>query len=1692
VLHSPDAAAAVPDTVPKKPEVIGRFQIVDQIGQGGMGSLFLAWDPLLERQIAIKLLRDDSEELRQRFAREARSVARLRHHNIVTIFDVGEQDGQPFIAMEYIQGQTLAELIRGGARMPLARKLQLIEALCDGLGFAHKADIVHRDVKPANVMVERDGVLKILDFGIARIAESGMTQAGMLIGTLNYMSPEQVAGHVVDGRSDIFAVGAVLYELLSCRQAFPGGLQNGILNRILNEAPPPLSDLCPGIDPDIIEIVARALAKKPEDRYQDLASMRRDLEAARRLVETAPATSGSGDAETLALRDSAVPTPRTPRRGTDREDLARRRAAQVALHVEDAQRAINALDFDAAIAAAEQALLLDAEEPTAGDILERARIGLAERQLPDLLRRGGELLQAGSLTDAQVIADEAMTLVPGSTEALAFRDSVRRAHRDREREAERAKAVRAAIDRARVFIRDGVYEQAEAAAAEVLRLDAQSAEGQALQQQARDGLLARRASAAVREANRLFARGSHDEAFALLRGFEPAHELTASALAQLERDLEQLERERREAQQQEEARRAREREAASVAALARAEKTAGHAAAISILEQALAVDAAHAGLQAALASRRDALRREEAAEREARARAEKIAAALTAAERAGSHQAAVEILDAALRQEPGHVDLTNQLAARRAALAQEQEEARRREREAASAAALGQAEQTAGHAAAIRILKQALAADATHGGLLAALSARETALRQQEAAEQEARARAQAIAAALTRARELTAHAAAIDVLEEALRLEPGHADVTKQLAARRQALAREQEDARRAREREAASAAALAQAEKSAGHAAAIKILKRALAADAAHAGLQAALEARESALRQEEAARREARARAEKISAALIAAERARSHQEAVTVLEEALRLEPGHAQVTEQLTARRAALAKEQEEARRARERAAASAAALAEAEKTAGHAAAITMLKRALAADAAHPGLQAALATREDALRQEEAAEREARARAQKITAALTAAEQARSHQDAVKILDEALGLEPGHPQVTRALAERRTALAREEEAARQAREREAASAAALAQAEKTTGHAAAIKILKLALATDPAHPRLQAALAAREELLRQQEVAEREKAIASAIARAEQAQSHPSAISILEGALALDASRADVRQRLAERRAAHQQALEQERLDRERAEASAAAVKRARRTKSDDAAVALLTEALARDPGHQELRAQLETRQAALDRVRAETARREELESAKRTILHLIAQGQYDAAAAALNQAEQTFPTGRPFRDISRRLAQARDEAERRAAGLGPRSQFKPAYAVAASVAVVALGSLLYFRSPSNTADPSTTGEGAGVAAPATPADTPVQSEPASSSQTVDSAPSGANGAAASSDAPPPGQPPEPTPESKAAAAVPVPSAVAARNPAPDPRLAAAIANARRQMASGDLRQALSTALAIDENPARDSPLTAVYVDIVASARRMAVAARASAVRAGDASTFAAFRDGESQVAQARRFEQAGRRGRAAAALLDAADSFERAEGDARESAASAAAAAAAAARATPPPQAPARSSGPPPAPAPVPASAPPAAVNTPAPSPAASSSPPPAAAQAPVSTTPAASSRAADEAGIRVALRAYETAYSALDVDAVRRIYPTVNAAALAQSFRALESQEVRITEETITISGAMANVRARVRQSFTPKVGSGRADVFTSDFRLQKVDDRWVILERR
>jgi len=250
---------------------IGRYEILDEIGQGAMGTVYRARDPLIERTVAIKTvpiaqLQQEGADAESRFLREAQSAGRLSHPNIVTIYDVGEADGLAYIAMEYLPGRTLRDLMDKGP-MPLDLALDTAMQMAEAMAFAHEHGVIHRDIKPANVVVTgKRGQIKLTDFGIAHLVNSDHTQAGQMLGSPRYMSPEQAMGREVDGRSDIFSLGAVLYEMLTGHYAFDGDSLPTIVYRVINEAPVPATTLRPRISAGLASLLAHMLNKKPEAR----------------------------------------------------------------------------------------------------------------------------------------------------------------------------------------------------------------------------------------------------------------------------------------------------------------------------------------------------------------------------------------------------------------------------------------------------------------------------------------------------------------------------------------------------------------------------------------------------------------------------------------------------------------------------------------------------------------------------------------------------------------------------------------------------------------------------------------------------------------------------------------------------------------------------------------------------------------------------------------------------------------------------------------------------------------------------------------------------------------------------------------------------------------------------------------------------------------------------------------------------------------------------------------------------------------------------------------------------------------------------------------------------------------------------------------------------------------------------------
>ena len=271
---------------------LGRYEIVSAIGKGAMGVVYRAVDPMLQRTVAVKtvnLFLDEEElaEYEARFYQEAKAAGRLNHPNIVTIYDVGKEGQVAYMAMEFLEGKELKALLADKKPLALATALDIAAQVADGLAYAHENDIVHRDIKPANIMILKSGLAKIMDFGIARMRTSEVrTQTGVLLGSPPYMSPEQVLGRRADHRSDIFSLGIVLYQMLTGERPFTGTEMSAIMYNVVHLSPRAPSQLNPEV-PDILNfVVAKALAKAPDARYQDTRDFANDLRECRKYVES--------------------------------------------------------------------------------------------------------------------------------------------------------------------------------------------------------------------------------------------------------------------------------------------------------------------------------------------------------------------------------------------------------------------------------------------------------------------------------------------------------------------------------------------------------------------------------------------------------------------------------------------------------------------------------------------------------------------------------------------------------------------------------------------------------------------------------------------------------------------------------------------------------------------------------------------------------------------------------------------------------------------------------------------------------------------------------------------------------------------------------------------------------------------------------------------------------------------------------------------------------------------------------------------------------------------------------------------------------------------------------------------------------------------------------------------------------------
>jgi eukaryotic-like serine/threonine-protein kinase len=434
---------------------LGKFEILAKIGQGAMGVVYKARDPLINRIVALKTLKaglfEDSVLLR-RFYSEARSAGCLRHPNIVTIYELGHEGDVPFIAMQFLSGESLDKVIDRLPDLPLSQRVGFIVYVCRALDYAHKQNppVVHRDIKPGNVVVGPDGSVVVVDFGIARLGETSVSlSSGLLMGTLGYMSPQLFQGETADAQSDIWATGVMFYELLAYRRPFRGENVAALMSNVILEEPRPISEAAPGTPEDIQKILNRMLAKDVAERYQTMEEVLMDLEPVWKrllqadisiLLENSERLLNDGDL--LAAKSEILqilswdPTNTHAKLISDlihTEVRKQKLSPQVKIHLENAQKLLAEGRPEEARSEAQLALKLDSSCQPAGEIVRQAQAALERsREIKQALESSEELMAGGSLTEAETQIEKALSLDPCNESARNLLKQVREERERRE------------------------------------------------------------------------------------------------------------------------------------------------------------------------------------------------------------------------------------------------------------------------------------------------------------------------------------------------------------------------------------------------------------------------------------------------------------------------------------------------------------------------------------------------------------------------------------------------------------------------------------------------------------------------------------------------------------------------------------------------------------------------------------------------------------------------------------------------------------------------------------------------------------------------------------------------------------------------------------------------------------------------------------------------------------------------------------------------------------------------------------------------------------------------------------------------------------------------------------------------------------------------------------------------------------
>ena len=472
-----------------------------------MGTVYEALDPVIQRKVALKTMIPglaDAPELRLRFLREAQAAGGLRHRNIVTVYDLGEDKGRPYIAMEYIDGTDLEKIIQNREPLSLEWKLDVLRQVCEGLSYAHRHGIVHRDIKPANIRVTPDGEVKIMDFGIAHLQSSNLTKSGLVLGTVHYMSPEQIDGNKVDLRADVFSVGAIAYELFAYKRPFEAESITGVMYQIMHDRPDakvlPTTQYSPGLE----RIIMKAMERQVEERYQSLEDMHNDLvslvrETVSKLETRTPVPATENDADTLALQIDL--------------EMEKRRAILKSL-VHEARQAVGAGDLAKAREQASRALELFPEDADAKAVISEvdaeALKRRVDRELTEIRAEIDDARGSGQLQRALSLCKRVLEINPEDIGVARVKAEIESAVHDR--------GVEERAEQARSYAASGDVELAQKIAGRIQRIAPESPRFRELKELLDFQSGRQRVMDLTRQAQEHIAQGSLVEALAAAEG----------------------------------------------------------------------------------------------------------------------------------------------------------------------------------------------------------------------------------------------------------------------------------------------------------------------------------------------------------------------------------------------------------------------------------------------------------------------------------------------------------------------------------------------------------------------------------------------------------------------------------------------------------------------------------------------------------------------------------------------------------------------------------------------------------------------------------------------------------------------------------------------------------------------------------------------------------------------------------------------------------------------------------------------------------------------------------------------------------------------------------------------------------------------------------------------------------------------